>query len=79
MRIKTMANQKVFCIIDSDHVYHDVSNTLRGAQIKATKDGWQSVGVRWVNSGQLVRLCDKHQSKWVFTQYGNDLKQRGII
>ena len=67
-----MAQQKVFCIVDSSNCAIDVANTMRGAMSYATRNGYKRVAVRFPLSGYVYDLAEKKGSRWVKTQYGMD-------
>ena len=69
----------VFTVIDSEHTSHDASTKLHGAKIIASRDGCRRVGVRWHGGYHVYTVAEKKRGKWQFTQYGADLKHRGII
>lgn len=73
-----MSDQKVFCVIGSDGGAIDVSDTFHGAKIKARRDGYRQVAVRFAMSGRvfiLARLVSGSRggrARWQLTQYGTD-------
>jgi len=68
-----------FGVLDNEHCHIDTSNTLRGAMIKATKDGYHTVSCRFNGGYQVITIAHKKAGKWCYTSCGMDLKQRGII
>lgn len=70
--------QKVYCVIDAQGCALDVADTMRGAQIKARRDGYQMIAVRFPMSGAvyiLARLVAGKRggrARWQLTEYGVD-------
>ena len=45
--------------------YQDVSNTLRGAKIYATKNGFSEVYIRFNSGYHVAKVAEKINGKWV--------------
>ena len=67
-----MNKQKVFCVVGSDNCAIDVANTMKGAMMIATRDGYKRVAVRFPMSGYVYNLAEKKGKGWIKTEYGID-------
>ena len=73
-----MSAQKVFGVVNgATREFIDCSNSLHGAKIHATKNGYYTVAVRFINSGHVFTLATKKAGKWQPTQYGIDRSYAG--
>lgn len=55
----------IYGIIDNNNIYTDISKSEKGAKNYATRNGYNKIGCRNVNSYNAFLVAEKVGGKWV--------------